>query len=97
MGALPTKTEVIDIVYRSGWTYAAAFFGSFFDAVIQHGIDDLTLLLLGTILRTAAFSALFTLAKAYISNKNGTGTATTRETPVVGPPPVASTVALPAL
>lgn len=90
MGVIPTKTEVIDLFWRAAWTGVNAFIGGLLAA--STGIVDINALEAG---KVAAIGALLTLVKAYASNKLGTGTGTSRETPAVGLQPVASLQAVP--
>ena len=88
----PTKTEIIDLFWRSMWTFVNTFLG----ALLAAGtgwvhIDPAQGALISGI------GAVLTLIKSYASNKLGTGTATTRESAPAGlPQPVASTNATPA-
>lgn len=86
----PTKTELIDLFWRSWWTAINSYAGSLLASGL--GIVDISAL---DAAKVAAIGAVLTVVKSYASNKLGTGTATTRETPVVGPPPAASTYATP--
>lgn len=91
MGAVPTKTELIDLFYRALWTGAQAFIGGMLAA--GSGVVDITAIDAGKI---AAIGAVLSLIKTYASNKLGTGTATSKDEPTVGLQPVASNAATPA-
>lgn len=92
----PTKTEIIDLFWRSVWTFLEVFLGilsvdyiaSIFDA--GGGVE------LGRLPLYAAGGAVAAVVKTYASNKLGTGTATDKAAPTVGLAPVASEVAKPA-
>ncbi len=92
MNAVPTKTEIIDLFFRSLWTGINAFLGSLFASGL--GIVNISAI---DAAKVAAIGAVLTVIKAYASNKLGTGTATTRESAPAGlPQPVASNAATPA-
>ncbi len=88
----PTKTELIDLFWRSLWTFVNTFIG----ALLAAGtgwvhIDPSQAALVGGV------GSVLTLVKSYASNKLGTGTATTKESAPAGlPQPVASSFATPA-
>lgn len=89
--AIPTKTELIDLLYRSLWTGIQAFIGGLLAA--GSGIVDISAVDAG---KVAAIGAVLSLIKVYASNKLGTGTATERPTAAIGLSPVASAVPAPA-
>lgn len=91
MGLAPTKTEIIDLWWRSFWTWAASFIG----LLSANGLDVVSLDL-EQMAKVSALTVLTTVVKTYISNKNGSGTASERSVPVVGLQPVASNSATPA-
>ena len=91
MSAVPTKTELIDLFWRSLWTFIGAFGGG--TVVINIADWEIDAVKLAAI---SGGGAVFTLIKAYGSNKLGTGTATSKETATVGLQPVASNSATPA-
>lgn len=87
----PSKTELIDLFWRSLWTFLSAFSGGeLVNAFADWDIPTLQLMAL------SGGGAVITLIKAYASNKLGTGTATSAESPKVGLQPVASNSATPA-
>lgn len=82
-----TKTEAIDIAWRAGWTFlgtlltlwpstqlASALSGGDAQFVVHSVWKVLAPVLI------ASLAAAFTVVKAFISNKIGTGTAATRVT-----------------
>jgi hypothetical protein len=91
MNAVPTKTELIDLFWRSIWTFVGAFGGG--TVVINIADWDIDATKLAAI---SGGGAVFTLLKAYASNKLGTGTATSKTEASVGLNPVASNSATPA-
>lgn len=92
MSAAPTKTEIIDLFWRSVWTLVNTFLGALVAA--GTGIVDVSAL---DAAKVAALGAVLTLVKAYASNKLGTGTATEKASAPPGlPQPVASNNATPA-
>jgi hypothetical protein len=88
---IPTKTELIDLLFRALWTGLQAFIGGLLAA--GTGIVDISAI---DSAQVAAIGAVLSLVKTYASNKLGTGTATERDKPVIGPAPVASLNAVPA-
>jgi hypothetical protein len=88
----PTKTELIDLFWRSLWTFIATFIGGLTAAgtgLVDASARDLALI--------AATGAVLTLVKVFASNKLGTGTATDKASAPAGlPQPVASNNATPA-
>lgn len=86
----PTKTELIDLGWRALWTFISTFLSGL--TMAGTGIIDISA---RNVALLSAGGAVASLIKTYTSNKLGTGTATTRETPVVGPAPVASVIATP--
>lgn len=94
----PTKTELIDLFWRSVWTFIEVGGGIMTgDAIAGMFRDGHTSVGLGQTVLAAGAGAVIALIKSYGSNKLGTGTATTRETPAAGlPAPVASNAATPA-
>ena len=89
----PTRTELIDLFWRSFWTFAASLIGN----ITYDGISNLTATSLKALAIAAFYSMLVTVVKTYISNKGGTGTATERLSAPVGLlKPVASNNATPA-
>jgi hypothetical protein len=91
MGVAPTKTELVDLFWRSAWTWVAAFIG----LLSANGLDVVSLDL-EQMAKVSALSVLTTVVKVFASNKLGTGTGTDRATPAVGLQPVASNSATPA-
>lgn len=90
MSVVPTKTELIDLFWRSLWTFIASLGGAqIVNAYFHWDISNIQMALI------SGGGAVFTVLKVYASNKLGTGTATSKEAPVVGLPPVASNVATP--
>lgn len=89
---VPTKTELIDLFYRALWTGAQAFIGGMLAA--GSGVVDITGIEAGKI---AATAAVLSLIKTYLSNKLGTGTATSKTEATIGLQPVASNSATPAV
>ncbi len=89
----PTKTEIIDLFWRSLWTFVNTFVGSLLAAGTGWvHIDPQQAAMI------AAVGAVLTLVKSYASNKLGTGTATERPSAPAGlPQPVASDNATPAV
>ena len=89
----PNKTELIDLLWRSWWTFAAAFIGGLSAAGTGWVDTDMR-----EIAIVSGLSVLTTVVKVYVSNKAGTGTASQRQEPVVSalPAPVASNSATPA-
>ena len=90
--AAPTKTEIVDLFWRSLWTFIGAFTGG--TVVTNLGGWDIDSLQLAAI---SGGGAVVTLLKAYASNKLGTGTAASKAPPAMGmAEPVASESAVPA-
>lgn len=92
MSAAPTKTELVDLFWRSIWTFIAAFTsGTAVNTLGDWNIDAVQLAAI------AGGGAVVTLIKAYSSNKLlGTGTASDKSSAVLGlPQPVASNNATP--
>lgn len=92
MGVVPTKTEIVDLIWRALWTFlASATSGAAITTLTDINIETLDLLVL------SGGGAVVTLVKAYASNKLGTGTASERTSAPAGlPQPVASNNATPA-
>ena len=87
----PTKTELVDLLWRSTWTFiAAATSGATVSSFSNIDIEALDLLVI------SGGSAVVTLVKAFASNKLGTGTASSGTAPAGLPAPVASNNATPA-
>lgn len=94
MSATPTKAEVIDLFWRSVWTFIASFLGAFpgaalvvFLSNISNGDAHISVNGIWIIIAPAIYAAcnaVVTLVKVYVSNKLGTGTATSRDAPVAG-------------
>lgn len=88
----PTKTELIDLFYRSAWTFIAAVIGLLTSN--GAGITDLSI---EQIVKAAGLTILTTVVKVFVSNKLGTGTATEAASAPSGfPQPAASNNATPA-
>ena len=90
---IPTKTEIIDLFWRSVWTFLAAFIGILVGAGL--GIANINALQSAEL---AGVGAVLTLVKVFASNKLlGTGTASEKPSAVLGlAQPVASNNATPA-
>jgi hypothetical protein len=88
----PTKTELIDLFYRSMWTFIAAVIG----LLVSNGAH-VTSLDFQQIMQAAGLTVVTTVVKVFVSNKLGTGTATEKESAPSGfPQPAASNNATPA-
>ena len=85
-----SKTELVDMAWRTFWTAINAFIGGVLAA--GSGVVDISALDAG---KVAAIGATLTLIKAFASNRLGTGTAGTVSPPSGLPQPVASNIATP--
>lgn len=90
MGSVaPTKAEIIDLFWRSTWTFIGAFTGG--TVVTSIGGWDIDAVKLAAI---SGGGAVVTLLKSYASNKLGTGTAASKSPPAANlPEPVVSDLA----
>ena len=90
MTVVPSKTEIVDLFWRSIWTFIASFIG----LISANGLD-IVILDYVQMAKIAGLTVLTTVIKTYVSNKNGTGTATELQRPILGTQPVASNSATP--
>ena len=87
---IPTKTEIVDLLWRAFWTGSQAFIGGLLAA--GSGVVNISALDAGKI---AAIGAVLSLIKTFASNKVGTGTSGSQPAPAGLPQPVASNYAIP--
>lgn len=97
MGVAPSKTELIDLFWRSVWTFLEVVGGIITGDFIMQAIDGGGGIQMARLPLYAGAGAVIAGIKTFASNKAGTGTATSKPSAPAGfLQPVASDHATPA-